>query len=266
MFSPTVRHRCWNVPVEPVKWIPARSGLDSATWETARPLPVTMLITPGGSPAASSSAHQVVRGQLLGGGRLPDHDVAEQGGGGRQVAGDRGEVERRDRQHESLERAVLEPVPRAGRRPRLLGQQPPGVVHVVPPEVDQLAGRVDLGLVGGLGLAEHGGGVDGGAPRPGQQVGGAQEDGGAVVEGQLAPPWRGPPARPRWPPPRPRRTRCPAGRARAGGCAAGPRRRDRRHPSAARRRSSWSARRCSPASSLIRFSRAARSGCPGRTA
>ena len=54
MFSPTVRHRCWNVPVEPVKWIPARSGLDNATWETARPLPVTMLITPGGIPAASS--------------------------------------------------------------------------------------------------------------------------------------------------------------------------------------------------------------------
>ena len=26
MFSPTVRHRCWKVGVEPVKWMPARSG------------------------------------------------------------------------------------------------------------------------------------------------------------------------------------------------------------------------------------------------
>ena len=55
MFSPTVRHRCWKVPVDPVKWIPARSGCGSATRDTARPLPVTMLITPGGSPAASST-------------------------------------------------------------------------------------------------------------------------------------------------------------------------------------------------------------------
>ena len=148
---------------------------------------------PGRQPGRLEQAHQVVSGQLLGGGRLPDHDIAEQGGCGRQVAGDRREVERRDREHESLERAVLEPVPRAGRRPRLLGQQPPGVVHVVPPEVDQLAGGVDLGLVRGLGLAEDGSRVDGGAPRPGQQVGGAQEDGRAVVKGQLAPPWRGPP-------------------------------------------------------------------------
>ena len=56
MFSPTVRHRCWKVPVEPVKWMPARSGWDSATRETAWPSPVTRLITPGGSPAASSRA------------------------------------------------------------------------------------------------------------------------------------------------------------------------------------------------------------------
>src|SRR5487761_1040802 len=55
MFSPTVRHRCWKVCVEPVKWMPARSGCGSATRDTAWPSPVTMLITPGGSPAASST-------------------------------------------------------------------------------------------------------------------------------------------------------------------------------------------------------------------
>src|SRR5215472_1021851 len=54
MFSPTVRHRCWKVTVDPVKWMPARSRCGSATVDTACPSPVTRLITPGGSPAASS--------------------------------------------------------------------------------------------------------------------------------------------------------------------------------------------------------------------
>ena len=56
MFSPTVRHRCWKVGVEPVKWMPARSGWASATLETSRPSPGSMLMTPGGSPASSSSS------------------------------------------------------------------------------------------------------------------------------------------------------------------------------------------------------------------
>src|ERR1700760_1777430 len=55
MCSPTVRHRCWKVAVEPVKCTPASCGCGSATSETAWPSPVTMLITPGGRPAASNS-------------------------------------------------------------------------------------------------------------------------------------------------------------------------------------------------------------------
>src|SRR2546423_165723 len=55
MCSPTVGRRWRKVAVEPVKWIPARSGWTSAASETACPLPVTMLTTPGGRPAASSS-------------------------------------------------------------------------------------------------------------------------------------------------------------------------------------------------------------------
>ncbi len=123
--------------------------------------------------------------------RLPQHHVPEQRGSGGQVARDRGEVERGDGEHESLERAVLHPVPRAGRRRRLLGQQPPGEVDVVPPEVDQLAGGVDLRLVDRLGLAQHRRSVDRRAPGPGQQFGRLEEDGGAVVEGQFAPSGRG---------------------------------------------------------------------------
>jgi hypothetical protein len=40
--------------------------------------------------------------------RLPDHGVAHQRRGGRQVAGDRGEVERRDGVDEALERPVVD--------------------------------------------------------------------------------------------------------------------------------------------------------------
>ncbi len=60
-------------------------------------------------------------------------------------------------------------------------------MHVEAQEVDQLAGRVDLGLLGGLGLAEHGGGGQGLAPGAGQQVGGLEEDRGAGVEGERLP-------------------------------------------------------------------------------
>ena len=55
MFAPTVDHSCWKVAVEPVKWMPASAGWVSATSLTAAPSPVTRLMTPGGSPAASNS-------------------------------------------------------------------------------------------------------------------------------------------------------------------------------------------------------------------
>ena len=55
MFAPTSRQSLWNTAVEPVKWMPARSGSASATSETGAPWPVSMLMTPGGRPASSSS-------------------------------------------------------------------------------------------------------------------------------------------------------------------------------------------------------------------
>ncbi|SLH20606.1 Uncharacterised protein [Mycobacteroides abscessus subsp. abscessus] len=54
MFAPTSCHRYWKVAVEPVKWMPASRGSASAISESCTPSPVTMLITPGGRPAASS--------------------------------------------------------------------------------------------------------------------------------------------------------------------------------------------------------------------
>ena len=56
MFSPTCFQMLWNTGVDPVKWMPARSGSHRATSETCLPSPVTMLMTPGGRPASSSSA------------------------------------------------------------------------------------------------------------------------------------------------------------------------------------------------------------------
>ena len=55
MLLPISFQMPWKTGVEPVKWMPARSGSDSATSDTCLPCPVTMLITPGGRPASSSS-------------------------------------------------------------------------------------------------------------------------------------------------------------------------------------------------------------------
>ena len=56
MLSPTCFHSPWKTAVEPVKWMPARSGSAIATSDTVLPCPVTMLMTPGGRPASSSSS------------------------------------------------------------------------------------------------------------------------------------------------------------------------------------------------------------------
>ena len=133
-----------------------------------------------------------LRGETLRGGGFPEHDVAHQRRCRRQIARNRGEVEGRDGVDEPLERAVVEPVPDAGGIERgLLGQDPAGEGDVEAPEVGELAGRVDLCLVGRLGLPEHRRRVEPCAPRAAQQVGGAQQDPGPVVEGQLPPGRRG---------------------------------------------------------------------------
>ncbi len=177
--------------MEPVKWMPARAGCGSTAAEVSGPCPGSRLITPGRQAGLLEQPHRGLGGQQLGGGRLPDHGVAHQRRRGRQVARDRGEVERGDRVDEALQRPVVGAVPDPGHRDRLAGQDLPGEVHVPAPEVDELADRVDLGLEHGLGLAEHRQRVAAVPPRPGQQVGGAQEDGGPRVERELPPGRRG---------------------------------------------------------------------------
>src|SRR5262245_603501 len=55
MLPPIVCQIEWNTDVEPVKWTPPSSGLSSAAAPISAPEPKTRLITPGGSPASSSS-------------------------------------------------------------------------------------------------------------------------------------------------------------------------------------------------------------------
>ena len=55
MFAPIVFHMLLKTPVLPVKCTPARSRCESSLSEIIAASPGTKLITPGGSPAASSS-------------------------------------------------------------------------------------------------------------------------------------------------------------------------------------------------------------------
>src|SRR5687768_13126848 len=55
MFAPIVFHMLLKTPVLPVKCTPASSRCDRHTSEISAASPGTMLITPGGSPASSSS-------------------------------------------------------------------------------------------------------------------------------------------------------------------------------------------------------------------
>ena len=56
MRSPMVRHRWRKVAVDPVKWMPARSGASSSSSLISRPSPASIVMTPGGSPASASSS------------------------------------------------------------------------------------------------------------------------------------------------------------------------------------------------------------------
>ena len=138
-------------------------------------------MTPGGRPAASSTLHRVVAAQHRARGRLPDHGVAHQRRRRRQVAADRGEVERRDGVDEPFEGAVLHLVPHARAADRLLVVELLREVGVEAPEVDHLGGGVDLRLERRLRLAEHRRRVDRRAPGGGEELGGAQQDRGAIL-------------------------------------------------------------------------------------
>ena len=132
-------------------------------------------------PGLLEEAHDEIRG--VGGGRrgLPHDRIAHQRRRGREVAADSCEVERADGEDEALQRAVLQAVPHARRRNGLLGIDSRQVIGVEAPEVDQLGNRVDLRLVRGLRLVEHGGGVQRRAPGAGEQLSGAEENGDALL-------------------------------------------------------------------------------------
>ena len=110
-------------------------------------------------------AHRVVGGEHRRRGGLPEHGVAHERGRAREVAADRGEVERRDGEDEAFERPVLQAVPDARARTGCSSYIRVMNAGLKRQKSIELAGRVDLGLVGGLGLAEHRGRVQRVAPR-----------------------------------------------------------------------------------------------------
>ena len=129
--APTCCHRCWNVGVEPVKWMPARSRSASATSRDVEAVTGHHVDDARAACRPPRAAPwSAGRRPCWVGRRLPHDRVAHQRRRGRQVAGDRGEVERRDRVDEALERAVVGAVPDApGVQRRLLAEDLPGEVR-----------------------------------------------------------------------------------------------------------------------------------------
>ena len=125
--------------------------------------------------------HQEMADQQRLGRGFEDDGVAHEHRGGGQVARNRGEVEGADRKDESLERPILEAVPRGAVVVGLVAQELIAEKCVEAPEVDRLACGIDLRLVHGFRLAEHRRRIDRVAPRPGQQRGRAKQDSRTLV-------------------------------------------------------------------------------------
>ncbi len=169
--------------VDPVKWIPASERCVTAASDTAAPGPATRLMTPGGIPAASKISmmtwaasravvagfHTTVLPTIAGAAaRLPPIDVKLNG----LIASTKPSSGRWSMRFH---------IPAGGHRLHLLELL--AEVHVPAPEVDQLAGGVDLGLMDALALSEDGGRVEAVAEGSAQEIGGAQEHRGPRLPG-----------------------------------------------------------------------------------
>ena len=131
--------------------------------------------------------HQDVVREQRGGAGFPQAHVAHQRRREAEVAGDGGEVERRDSEHEALHGAIVDIVQLTLGAAGLVAVYLAGVVGVVSQEVNQFAGGVDFGLHGGLALAEHGGGIDQVAVFAGNEGGYFQHHAGAVHPRRVGP-------------------------------------------------------------------------------
>ena len=120
-------------------------------------------------------------------GRLPQHSAPDHRRDPGEVGADGREVEGADRVHEALQGPVLDPVPDAPVRDRLMVEDPLGEVGAEAEEIDDLASGVDLGLKGVLALPEHGGRVERRTPRFREQFGRLEEHRRAVLPAPRGP-------------------------------------------------------------------------------
>ena len=141
---------------------------------------------PCGQAAPLEQLHVIVIGQRRGAGGLPQCHVAHDGRGGGQVAADGGKVEGGNGADEAVQRTVVLAVPDPVDAGGLLLEDLLRPPDAEAEEVRQL-GNVNFRLEHGLGLAQHGGGVEYLPVGAGNHVGGLQEDGGAVLPGHGLP-------------------------------------------------------------------------------
>ncbi|EMR00971.1 hypothetical protein ADICEAN_03899 [Cesiribacter andamanensis AMV16] len=134
---------------------------------------------PIGHTSLAEHFHEHMGRVDLGFGRFPHHGIAQHGGGCGQVAGNGGKVKGGKGKHKTFQRAVLQAVPDAGGALGLHLVHLAHEVNVEAQKVDELTGRINLGLVGILGLAQHGGGIESGPVGAGNQLGSFQENAGA---------------------------------------------------------------------------------------
>ena len=65
MLAPTVRHRWWKTPVEPVKWMPARSGCGERDLGDVVPVPGEHVDDARRQPGLLEQLHDQVGRELL---------------------------------------------------------------------------------------------------------------------------------------------------------------------------------------------------------
>ena len=136
--------------------------------------------------AVHEQLHVVIVRKHRRAGGLPERHITHDGRSCGQIPADGGEVEGRDGADEPVQGPIVLPIPDAGDGGGLILEYLLGGPDAEAEEVRQLR-DVDLRLEDGLGLAQHGGGVQHLAVEPRDHVGCLEEDSGPMLPGHVLP-------------------------------------------------------------------------------